>query len=297
MTRPILIPLDRSEIPQGEPLPYPVFDADYTLLCAQGHIVASKPELDSLLEIGLFRQPDWQSHSCQPQLPNLPPLGHADEPPASFEQVGLQPGTILHVRRAGGELLAFDTVKLVGWVKDEDLLISPVNQYGEPLPYRAGDQLEIKLLAGKGIVSFFSEITEFGSEQHAYLHLKYPEKIEYRRLRKNLRVDVGLLVSANGQTDTLDHEGRLSNLSACGGLLELNQLIALVDEDIQLTLSLSAAGMQHSLQLHARVRNLYTDERGDVPQVLYGLEFLDVAAPERLVLEHYVFQSLVEHTL
>lgn len=296
MTHLTLRPLDRHEIPIGTPLPFPIFDADCTLLHAEGHIVASEQELDSLEVIGLFRHADYPSRACQSQQQSHLAAPSSEEPPTSFEQIRLQPGVILHIRKDENGIQAFDTVKLIGWVKNEDLLISATNQYGAQLQYQIGDPLAIKVLVENGIITLHTNIKAACTVQPPYLHLHYPQAIEYRRLRSNLRADVYLPVSVCNYADAIGYEGQISNLSASGGSLELSQLIATIDEKISLTFSLSAAGMEHSLQFDAKVRNLHTSDDG-IPLMQYGLEFIDIAATERLVLEHYVFRSLVENVL
>lgn len=292
MTRPALTPLEHHEIQIGTPIPFPIFDAHATLLYGQGHVIANEQAFDALLEIGLFCYPQWPSHSGIAQLPS-----NVSEHPASFEQIRLQPGAILYLRKAGNESQAFEAARLVSWVKNEDLQLCACNPHGDLLQLQADTPVEIKLLNGEHIIAFASQVKVGATAQRPDLRLQYPAKITCRTLRKGLRARVGLPVSASGKNDAIYHEGHLGNLSASGGLLEMNQLFTTIGNELLLMLPLPVNGTEHLLELCAKVRNLQTGEHYDVPVVQYGLEFIGTTVSEHQLLEQYVFHSLQEHDL
>ncbi len=289
MTKPELVPVPLQEIQIGVPLPFAVFDAHHTLLLAEGQLVQAEPQLTALQEIGLFRARYW--HQAE--------SGHGTgtgSPIRTFAQLRLQPGSTLCLRRSDLPPHGFVAVKLLGWSEDEDLLVSAMTQCGMELTLPVGVPLEIKLLAGKGIVSFQSAIRQACHAPYPYLHLAYPQELAIRQLRRSLRASVSLPARVSGGRDAASYDGMLATLSASGGMLALPLLFAQIGDELLLMLSLQLADQEHRLVLRSVVRNMHTHtEVGHVPMVCYGLEFLDAATAERLVIEQFILQNLLEN--
>jgi hypothetical protein len=51
-----LVPVRKSEIELGKPLPFSIYDASRNLLLSRGVIVRSEHQIEALLERGLFRE-------------------------------------------------------------------------------------------------------------------------------------------------------------------------------------------------------------------------------------------------
>lgn len=288
-----LAPLHRQDVPIGVPMHFPLFDAHHTLLLSEGQCIQNEQQLDSLLEIGIYRASNWQiaHHGGHPASDlHHEAAAHIN----TFAQLKLQPGASLHLRIADENSDGYAALKLLGWQDKDDLIVSATDRSGTTFAPPPGTLLEGKLLAGKGIATFKTIVRSNCTSPYPYLHLTYPETMEVRQLRKNLRVTVTLAARASSNQDAISHECSIANLSACGGMLELPQLFARIGDELLLLLSLPAAGQEHTLALRAIVRNLHT--HGDThPVVRYGLEFMDTAAAERLVVEHYIFQMMLEH--
>lgn len=291
MTKPELVPLRQQELQIDTPLAFPVVDANHTLLIGEGQLIHSEQQLEALLEIGIFRPAIWRS--SQHRLAD----NHADEHhplTTGFTQLQLQPGAPVHLRLAGEANAAFVTVKLIGWVADEDIIVSATPAHAPALSPVPGTQMEAKLLAGKGIGSFQSTVLAVSQSPYPHLHLSYPVSLKFRKLRKNLRVTVTLPTQASSDHDAISHDGSISNLSTCGGMLELPQYFAQMGDELLLMFSLPMTEQEQTLALRAVVRNLHTTTT-DVPLMQYGLEFVELDAEERAILEHYIFQAMLEH--
>lgn len=294
MTKPELVPVSLQEIQVGMPVPFPVFDSHHTLLLAEGVPVHGESQLTALQDIGMFRMPDWRQGESGSGTVMAAGRGNGFYVGASnFAQLKLQPGTLLHLRRSDLHAQGFVAVKLLGWLAEEDVLTSAIASNAGELPLPEGAPLEIKLLAGNGIVTFQSAVRLACHAPYPYLHLAYPQTLTIRQLRKSLRASVSLPAQVRGgHADSYD--GVLGNLSASGCMLELTQLVALVGDELLLTITLQAGGQEHVLVLRTAVRNIRTGD-GNPPVVRYGLEFLDAGTADRLVIEHFIYQSLLEN--
>lgn len=288
MDKPKLVPVGKREIQVDTPTPFPVFDANHTLLLCAGQTIQNDLQLESLHQIGLYRPVRWDS-----QLDSASCLYSSTQPlPQDFAELRLLPGTSLYLRPAGQKTGGYALIKLVGWLAGEDIVAIRPDRSAADLP--PGTELEIKLLAGQCIVDFRTSLRATDAPPQAYLHLDYPQSITARRLRKNLRTNVEIGARLGDEHYPARYDGTIANLSASGGLLESPQFIAEIGGRMQLSLSLPGMNQEHALTLQAIVRNLHCDG-GNIPAVQYGLEFLDTTTAEQLILEHFVFQTLLEY--
>lgn len=295
MTKPELIPVSLQEIQVGTPVPFPVFDSHHTLLWAEGVPIQGESQLRALQDIGMFRTPDLRQGESGHGTAMASGRGNGFYLGASnFAQLKLQPGTMLHLRRSDVHTQGFVAVKLLGWLAEEDLLTSGITSNAGELPLSEGAPLEVKLLAGNGIVTFQSAVRLVCDAPYSYLHLAYPQTLTIRQLRKSLRASVSLPAQVRGGGEVANYDGVLGNLSASGCMLELTQLVAQVGDELLLTIALQAGGQEHELVLRTAVRNIRTGD-ANPPVVRYGLEFLNAGTADRLVIEHFIYQSLLEN--
>lgn len=288
MDKPKLVPVGKREIQVGAPTPFPVFDANHTLLLCAGQFIQNDLQIESLQQIDLYRPVCWDS-----QLDSASSLYSASRPlPQDFAGLRLLPGTSLYLRPAGQKTGGYVLTKLVGWLAGEDIVATRPDRSALDLP--PGTELEIKLLAGQCVVDLRTSLRAKDAPPQPYLHLDYPPSIAARRLRKSLRANVEIGARLGDAHHPTRYDGTIANLSASGGLLESPRFIAETGDRMQLSLSLPGMNQEHALTLQAIVRNLHCDD-GNIPTVQYGLEFLDITTAEQLILEHFVFQTLLEY--
>lgn len=287
MNKPELVPLQQMELQAGKPLEFPVLNANHTLLFSEGQLITDEFRLEEMLAIGIYRPAAWRTtHHEHPPADNK---STQVVPTRDFAQLQLFPGTTAHIRveEKGSH---FASCKLLGWITGEDIILSTP----DALSPAAGTQMEVKLLAGKGVVTFHAAIRANSRTPYHHLHLTYPETISIRKLRKNLRVSVRLSAMASSSHDSISHDASLANLSICGGMLEFPQYFAQAGDELLLMFSLQASGQDNTLVLRAHVRNVHS-RGGEAPQMQYGLEFIDPNPAERALIEHYIFQAMLEN--
>lgn len=287
MNKPELVPLHQAEIQSGKPLEFPILNANHTLLFSEGQIIPEESRLEELLVVGIYRPAAWRIAHREPSATEN--RSAQIVPTRDFAQLQLFPGTTAHIRieEKGSH---FASCKLLGWITGEDIIVSTP----ESLSPAAGTQMEVKLLAGKGVVSFQAAIRANSRTPYNHLHLTYPETISIRKLRKNLRVSVTLTAMASSNHDSISHDASLANLSICGGMLEFPQYFAQTGDELLLMFSLPAGEQDNTLVMRAHVRNVHS-RAGETPLMQYGLEFIDPNPAERALIEHYIFQAMLEN--
>lgn len=293
MTTIDLIRLERSDIPLGNPTRFPIFDLHYSLLLSEGQTIATETQRDSFIDIGAYRVANWHSY-----LHDIRTL-HDNDCDATqsynFTSLKLQPNTTLHIRQLDTEDKPFTAFKLLGWLEEQSLIVSGVERSGEIYAPHIGTRVECKLIAGQGVVTFTSTVLTNLTTPYPHLHLSYPKHLQVRQLRKHLRVTVTVPARAIHNDESSNaHDVSMANLSTHGGMLESPELFAQVGDKVSVQFFLLVAGQEHQLQLNALVRNVHT--YGDIkPLVCYGLEFQNTPGAEQSLLEHYVFQSMLEN--
>jgi c-di-GMP-binding flagellar brake protein YcgR len=297
-----LQPVRKQDLVIGIPLAYPIYDANNHLLLRDGQVIQNEAQLEQICRQGLFQNPLWQNTRM---VSNAAPSKRAnvinDEAPAPkvapksdgrhFSQLKLQPNTPLHIHSLGDALKPKSSVKLIGWMEKMGILISALNQQGAILPFRDGETLQLKAIAGKNIVAFQATIEKVCFTPFPYLHLSWPDKLQIRQLRNSLRVSTHLIVSVSGE-NAEKTPAKITNLSASGAMLESSELHLLLNQNITLALRLPAAGEEHTMTLNAKVCNRHLEPPAKVVQ--YGLAFEPMTVSERLVLEHFIFHALLE---
>ena len=308
-----LLPVRRDDLVVGVPVAFPVYDAQGKLLLNVGQVVYSEKQVDTLFERGLFCNPAWQG-SNQPERVSRIQVGTdaapvvevgrgamrsatlpRDDGKFSFDRLRLLPGTILQVHSATDDSRARASHKLIGWQEKAGILLSALNAQGNIAPFREGELLAVRLMAGKEIVAFQSEVRKICFSPFPYVHLSWPEILQRQMLRKSMRVNTQLIVRITAGGGARRYSGRVINLSVGGAQLMVPDASLNREDEIQLALRLMAAGQEHLLTLGARVRSVNVEPMPDAVQsVRYGLEFLPMGTPEQLVLENYILNNLAE---
>lgn len=295
-----LVPLRQQDLAVGEPVPYAIFDADNQLLLSEGQIIHTAKQLETLSKLGMFRNPAWRGVRVAGAVGGARVQQEAAttiSPPKAqpikrhLAQLKLIPGTTLHIQSSIDPLSHNESVKLIGWLDKTGVLLSAVNSQGTILPFREGQSVKAKTIAGKDVISFEAIVEKVCFTPFPYLHLSWPDTLQIRQLRNSLRVNTQLIASVSGD-GIHSIPARITNLSASGAMLEGSDLQLETDQEITMALRLHAAGIDHTMSIKAIVRNQKSEPPATLVQ--YGLEFIPLATTERLVLEHYIFSSILE---
>ncbi len=296
-----LAPLRRNDLSIGVPVPYPIYDAHGRLLLRQGEIVDSERQLATLRELGLYSEQgearssagaDEGSYQRAPKLIDL----NSVSTEKSFAQLRLMPGTVLHMDFLGDSIhRPRVALRLVGFQEFVSVMLSAVDAQGSVVPFREGELLLVKVIAGNDIGAFTALVQKIYFTPFPYIHIGYPDTVQMKVLRKHARVDTRLIVSVarDGQDAAAPIPALAVNLSASGMRLEVFANAFVQGDRIKVALRLPAAGDERTLTISSTVRTL-SAKAAPVGKLNCGVEFDELPAVDRLILEHYVFQGLLE---
>lgn len=297
MPRPKLVPVAAEEVRLGSALPYPLLDAQGTLLLAPGDVLHNVQQVSALRAIGLYTLAAWQAKAVPiPGAATITCEDLVDEHRvADFAALQLPPGKLLYLRQADQPSQRLMPARLCEWQAETGLLLQFMAEEMSAWPPSQCVPVEVRLLADKHhVVSFHTVMTSSGPIASAQRRLAYPAQIAVRRLRRSLRVSVNFPVRISSTDTGHWFDGCLVNLGTEGCQVEMSQWMADIGDELVLDFALKEAGAGSLPQVvQGTVRNLQL-QGGDMPLVQLGLQFVGLEEAGRLEIECFIFQVLGE---
>jgi len=226
-----------------------------------------------------------------------PPPNEAKTQEYEFEQMNLQVGGRIQfiTHRTMKPIQHFST--LIGWVKDEYMIVKVPFENNAPIALNEGDKLTIRVFSGVNVCSFSCMVQRVFPRPLFYAHLSFPVSIQGTSLRTAMRVKVDIpaqVTSASGVSTSVF----LVNLSVSGALIESPKQLTAGDDQVGLSFYLIAqpGNRQVRVNPNATIRNInvVTPATGDKPQVFtYGVQFVDLDPVHYTMLQNLTYEALI----
>jgi c-di-GMP-binding flagellar brake protein YcgR len=226
-----------------------------------------------------------------------PPPSEAKTQEYEFEQMNLQVGGRIQfiTHRTMKPIQHFST--LIGWVKDEYMIVKVPFENNAPIALNEGDKLTIRVFSGVNVCSFSCMVQRVFPRPLFYAHLSFPVSIQGTSLRTAMRVKVDIpaqVTSASGVSTSVF----LVNLSVSGALIESPKQLTAGDDQVGLSFYLIAqpGNRQVRVNPNATIRNInvVTPATGDKPQVFtYGVQFVDLDPVHYTMLQNLTYEALI----
>jgi c-di-GMP-binding flagellar brake protein YcgR len=218
-----------------------------------------------------------------------------------FESMNLHVGTRLQLftRRDLKAVQHFSS--LIGYVKDEYLLVKMPSENGVHTTLHDGEQVTVRVFTGTSICSFSTIVIRSFFHPFFYMHLSFPKEVNRNALRKTIRVKVNVeaqVKTAMGAGVESATGVVLSNISMDGALIESKYQIGDVNQQIGLSFSppteQSADGARLDIAAvirNASLRKATAAESEDTH--LYGLQFVDLDPNYQTILRNITYEALL----
>lgn len=292
-----LQPVPIADIPIGRPLSWRLYDRNGYIVFARGEMVASRAQLESLLAEGLLRDMDAQQQTYETgDWAEFKEIASKE----TFPPSGIKPqvGELVQLRLLNRNLQAYYSVRLVGYIKNQSILVMTPMVVGVPLILADGEPLEVRMVTGNNIFAFQTSIQRLCISPVHYMHLDYPTELRTQKLRKSpwARVNLDATVSdAQGRHEVV----RIVNLSQDGA--QLHALPSMGEPGGALRLSFHAAmdelGTTLDLDatiLHVHMQATQADRKAESEMLEYSIVFRDVSAADALWLKGLVYRYIAE---
>ena len=217
-----------------------------------------------------------------------------------FEAMNLQVGGRIQfiTHRTIKPIQHFSTV--IGYVKDEYLIVKIPMENGAAIVLNEGDKLTIRVFSGVTVCSFSCSVLRiFGRPLH-YVHLSFPDAIQGPSLRTAMRVKVEIPAQLSYR-DVAAVPVFIVNLSVSGALIESPCMLTPDDEGVALSFTLLVPPNKHQMRLNtrARIQNVSVGKpsNGHAAQVAeihtYGVQFLDLEPTHYTLLQNLTYEALI----
>jgi hypothetical protein len=290
-----LQPVPVDDIPIGKPLSWRLYDHNGYIVFARGEMVASSDQLESMVGQGLFRDID------APQ--QIRESGDWTElrkvaPNETFPPSGIKPqiGELVQLRLLNRNLQAYYSVRLIGYIKKQSILVMTPIVDAVPLIMKDGEQLEVRMVTGSNIYAFQTSIQRLCTSPVHYMHLDYPVEVRSQTLRKSpwARVNLSAIVTdAQGGHEVVS----IVNLSPDGAQLHAPILLGKAGDVLHLSFHADMDDMSTTLSLDATILHAHAAQAGQTAEsnlLEYGIAFRDVPAADALWLKGLVYRNIAE---
>lgn len=185
---------------------------------------------------------------------------------------------------------------LIGWAKDEYMIVKVPFENGAPIALSDGDKLTIRVFSGVNVCSFASTVQRIFPRPLFYAHLTFPSSIQGTSLRAAMRVKVD--IPAQISTPAGASSVFLVNLSVSGALIESPKRLVEDEGTVGLSFYLIAqpGNRQVRINPNATIRNIniIKPASADKPEVFtYGVQFIDLDHTHYTMLQNLTYEALI----
>lgn len=288
-----LIPLEENDIRIGSPLPWDLMDAEGNVLMEQSQIVDSKPVLDQLVRLGVYRAAPERNAAEGKRAEEDPAAAHEMQI-SSLAQIQLAPGDMVQLQTLHATHTERYQVKMLGFHVPVSILVTAPTVQGKLVFIKEGQQFLVRGFVGKDAVAYKTRVLKSNLSPYPYLHLAYPESVQSMRIRGSARVPVDLVTSVMAPRGK--GAARIVDLSWGGARMISPQPVADKDDEVTLAFRINPSGLDVYLNIKARIRAVSKDE-STKGQVATGVEFIELNEQDRLYLTNMVYQNLLKDNL
>lgn len=299
-----LIPVQEGDIQVGCPLQWSIFDQDSQLLMMEGEVITTEEQLQLLMDYSPMRSMDWEDGEGaldEGAACKVPPPDEVFR----FSDMRLKVGDRLQLQPPAQLTQERFTVRLIGYLDGQSVLITPPYANGLRLPLQEGENIIMRYFSGQNAFGFSATINKIAKLPFEYFHLSFPESVKGMIIRKAPRVRTRIISSVLKPDAAPGSEPKsaiIANISASGALLDGRQALGNKGEPIRLTFRVRLHNVDALLSVNAVIRAVFEDEATgpDKPSFIHhGIEFLDLEPNDSVILQSLIYQQMVEnpHTL
>lgn len=187
---------------------------------------------------------------------------------------------------------------LVGYVRDEYMIVRIPLENGVPIGLAEGEKLTIRVFSGVTVCSFACTVERIFARPLLYVHVSFPNSIQGTSLRAAMRVKVDIPAQVTG---TRPHAAPINcflvNLSVTGALIESPRKLPPDDElvTLQFTLGSPPGNREVLVNTRATIKNVNVVKPSpDKFEVFtYGVQFVDLDPGHYTLLQNMTYEALI----
>lgn len=193
---------------------------------------------------------------------------------------------------------------VIGFVPGESLLITAPMVNNKPILVKEGQQFAVRMVQGSYIQAFVAKVLHNALAPYPYVHLTFPEDVERIEIRNADRVETDVPVLAKN-SKLADEQGNwkqasIKDISATGSKLESMSKVGEEGDIIVLRFKLNICAQDEEMELKTRIMHLEEPDNVGADEwgiYTYGSKFEEHGRLERVLIQNYVLEQLMSHTI
>jgi c-di-GMP-binding flagellar brake protein YcgR len=293
-----LVPVRKSDVSIGHPLPYSIYDARHKLLLREGNVVESMAQLEGLSVRGLFREQARRAAAGKGDSNRDKGEQAAPERSFQLDEIRLQIGDLLQLQSQNEAVQSRYLVRLVGYARGEAVLVTMPALDDKLVLVREGQSFVVRLFSGKSAYAFPASVIKATSVPFPHLHLTYPLSVRGLVVRRSARADVNIIAAVTNASGR-SFAATIANISKQGALVVSRAPMGARGENLAVKFRVTVDDLDQYVTVTAVVRTLTPGVAGpgEEASVQHGVEFVEVPAQDNLALAAFVYQKLLEQAI
>lgn len=306
-----LIPVETAKIAVGEPVPWTVFDQDSNVLLECGDILENQAQLEGLLSLNPMRERQPGDSHAQSAEDDGEAAGgglgaagsNGAEGSFTFADMRLRVGDRIQLQPPAAISTERFIVRLIGYLDKVSLMVTMPIANSLAIPVREHDKIVARVFSSQKAFGFDCAVMRVCKLPYQYLHLSFPSVVQGAVVRTSPRIRTKIIASIT-HADIGDRSekmpGVIVDLSADGAQVRSRQQLGDKSQEILLSFRISLHEVDTLLTTRAVIRNVIHDEEGTDPlRYHHGIQFLDLASSDRMILQSLIYQQMIEqpHTM
>jgi len=215
-----------------------------------------------------------------------------EDAPIPFDDLALQPGEMLQVHSALEVTGDFLPVGLLGYLKNQTLIVTNPIAAGKVVPVKEGTPYNVKGFSGTLHFTFKAKVLKVHAQPYPHMHIEYPKLVYATKIRKALRALVNLPATLYSPLTKKLTPVVLKDLSVGGGQLILQSPIGRKDGKYTLSFMIKLAeDLEEEVRTEVIVRTLDTQDARGTEVHTMGVQFLDLDKEARLLVMTFVYRQ------
>jgi hypothetical protein len=291
------IPIRKTDIDIGKPLPWSIYSGDKQLLLKRGFVIETLSQLDGFSDKEFYRlTSDDAGHVSRLGTDDVGARAKSDpvtERSIAFDGIKLAIGDPLQIQTQVEQSESRYYVKLIGYLKGKGVLVTAPQVEGNLCYIKEGQVLVVRFFAGKNAYAFTTSVNKVTNVPFPHLHLSYPPLVRGLVVRSGERVNVRIIctVSVSDDAKTIAIPGVLTNISVGGALLSSKKEMGAKNDLLVVKFRVFIRDIEFFLTIDATICSLSRDDSGEF---LHGLRFAGLPNDMAIALTAFVYQKLAE---
>ncbi|NIE64530.1 flagellar brake protein [Burkholderia sp. Ax-1719] len=277
--------LTPADIALGQPLDWPLIDADGTPLLDAGATLVGEMERAFLFRHFAPQRGDREPPASAPVKPQ------EQDTALAVRDLHLTIGALMGLRpQQGASGAPMHPCKLIGVAPNEAIFVTLPYVDRRPIEITPGENVEIVAIASHAVYRFVCTIHAMYQAPLGYLLLSKPANIRMLRERKSIRVRAQFPVRYGIGEESEGYQGvaLARGVSALGLSIAAPWALAKVGERLRVAWRLRSGELDSTIETSAVVRNVHQED-GPEPLVTLGLELDHLSPADQMAMKVYVF--------